>query len=188
MDACYKSGICLSQFGSDVRQRSLKTGKLSLSLLFHVDWRLRQGLHSLWGFVINLPRIYIIDLCLDLHPLFLSYPQLSFQGSLLQRRQATLKHFLYSHHDHRDPVIRFLVFKPPLTRRCLHRFYLFPYPHLLQPILVSAQRDPWSLVLCHFRLLAHTSHPPSPPMQGNPRTLRDLRSCRPSRTQQGGFS
>ena len=46
---------------------------------------------ALWGFVINLPRIYIIDLCFNLHPLFLSYPQLSFQVSLLQRRQATLK-------------------------------------------------------------------------------------------------
>lgn len=161
---CYESGICLSEFGSDVRQRSLKIGKLRLSLLFHVDWRLRQGLHSLWGFVINLPRIYIIDLCFNLHPLFLSYPQLSFQGSLLQRRQATLKQILYSHHDPRDSAIRFLVFEPPLTRRCLHHFYLFPHPHLLQPFLVSAQRDPWSLALCHFRFLAHTSHPPSPSM------------------------
>ena len=177
--ACYKNGICISQFRSDVpwQQRSLKIGKLNLSLLFHVDWHLRQGLNSLWGFVINLPRIYIIDLCFSLHSLFLSYPHLSSRGSLLQRRQATLEQFLYSHYDHRNSVIRFLVFKPPLTRRCLHHFYLFPYPHLLQPFLVFAQRDPWSLGLCHFRLLAHTSHPPSPSMQGNPRTFWDIWSC-----------
>ena len=109
-------------------------------------------------------NIYIIDLCFNLHLLLLFYPQLFFQGSLLQRRQATLKQILYSNHDRRDSVNRFLVFKPPLTRRYLHHFYPFPYPHLLQPFLVSAQRDPWSLVLCHFRFLAHTSHPPSPSM------------------------
>ena len=161
----YKSGICLSQFGSDVRQRSFKLGSWA-SPPFSRRLAFRQGLHSLWGFVINLPIIYIIDLCFNLHPLFLSYPQLSFQGSLLPRRQATLKQILYSHHDRCDSlaVIRFLVFKPPLTRRCLHHFYLFPYPHLLQPFLVSAQRDPWSLVLCYFRLLAHTSRPTSPAM------------------------
>jgi hypothetical protein len=38
----------------------------------------------------------------------------------------------------RGGAIRFLVFKPPLTRCCLHHFYLFPYLHLLQPFLVSA--------------------------------------------------
>ena len=86
------------------------------------------------------------------------------------------------HNDIRNPALPLSQHSPPLplSSRLLH-----PPPRNLQPLLLSSQLNPRSLVRRGLRLLAHNTRTPPRAMQDYPETLRNLRPSSPRRTQQG---